>query len=188
MKYRFEKVTRELTPEEKRKRSRIVFGIIAAVIVILLILFGMRWYKIHSFKQRVGELKVLVEAGDLMKACEFIRYRDREAARAGARWAEVTDNSMIVSDMKLLHAKHSPNWSLWQTDLKFTLNVGTGYDKYFVRTVWIREEGEWVIDFQETYEYMPIDNTTRGKMLDLIESLTTLDLDEYLQSESPPSE
>jgi hypothetical protein len=187
MKYRFEKMTRKITPEERKKRSYIIAAIITAVIIIVLILFGVHWYKVHVFKQRVSELKTVIESGKLVDACRFVRYRDRDAAIAAARWAETTGNNEVVSEMQLLRAEHSPKWTEWTTDIKFTLNVTSGYDKFFIRALWVKEQDEWVLDLAETHEYMPIDNATRGRLLDTLQSVTSMDLDQYLnKNEYPP--
>jgi len=183
MKYRFEKMERAVTPQEKRLRSLAVTLVLAAIVVIMLILFGMRWYRVHVFKSRVAELKQLVESGELLKACDFVRECDRDAAVTAARWAEVSAYKDVVTEMQLVRAKHAPKWDKWQTDIKFTLNVEAGYDKYFIRTEWIQEDGLWVLDLRNTCEYMPIDDTTRGRTLDMLESVTGLDLEDFLQNE-----
>lgn len=188
MKYRFEKVEKKLTPQEVRKRYLIAFGIALAVVLVILILFSAKWLRTAEFKKRVAELVLLVESGKLEKATNFVRYRERQSAVAVVRWALASGNENVIQEMRLLRYEHSPDWTEWTTDLKFKLNVEAGYDRYFIRARWIKEEGEWVIDLSETYEYQPIDDTTRGQVLDLLSSMSSLDLDDYLQSETPPSE
>lgn len=186
MKYRFEKMTRKLTPEERRLRANIIAAMIAAVILIVLILFGMRWYKINEFKKRVAALQTLVESGKYVEACKFVRFREYDVAVAAARWAEMTSNNQAILEMKLLRAEHSPKWTEWTTDIRFTLNIESGYDKFFMRAKWVNENGEWVINLSDTHEYMPIDNVTRGRLLDTLESITSMDLEKYLNSDQPP--
>ncbi len=188
MKYRFEKMTRKVTPEERRLRANVIAAIIAAVILIILILFGMRWYKINEFKKRVVALQNLVESGKFVDACRFVRHREYDVAVAAARWAEMTNNNKTISEMKLLRSEHSPDWTEWTTDIRFTLNIESGYDKFFMRAKWVKENGEWVINLSDTHEYMPIDNVTRGRLIDTLESVTGSDLEKYLNNSMPPSD
>ena len=188
MKYRFEKDEKELTPQEVRKKYLIAFGIVLAIVLVILILFSAKWWKTNQFKKRVAQLIKLVESGKLDEATNYVRYRERQSAVAAARWADTTGNEHVIEEMRLLRYEHSPDWTEWTTDLKFNLNVEMGYDRYFIRARWIKEEGEWVIDLSETYEYQPIDDTTRGRVLDILSTMSSLDLENYLQSETPPGE
>ncbi|MEP0814154.1 MAG: hypothetical protein HRF49_05755 [bacterium] len=188
MKYRFEKVERKITREEKKRYA--LAGIFATAILIAIILFiyGSMWMRIASFRSRVSKLGESLEAGKYMDACNWVRYRDRAQATAAARWAEVAGYTAVIEDMAILSMKHSANWQEWTADLKFTLRVDSGPNKIFLRSKWIREENEWVMDLKETKEYMPMDNSERGPVLDLLKHYSNLDLDSMIQSENPPGE
>jgi hypothetical protein len=185
MKYRFEKMERELTPEERKVRTRIAFSILFAILIVLIILFGQRWYKVQVFHKRVAELKTLVEAGRLLDACEMIRVRDRESASAAARWAQVTGNDRIVKEMKLINSTHSPDWSVWETVIRFSLDVESGYDKVFIYMKWTQEDGKWVFGLMDAREYRPTDGELGMKLGDMLESFTGLNLEDYLKEEPP---
>lgn len=176
-------MTREVTPEERKMRTRIVFAILFLLVIVLIILFGQRWYKVHVFKQRIAEMKTLVEAGRLLDCCNFVRERDRESALAAARWAEITGNNRIITEMKLIRANHSADWSVWETVIRFTTEVESGYDKFFVHMRWKQENGVWVLNLMDAREYNPMDGELGIPVSKIIEQFTNIDFDNFLQED-----
>lgn len=184
MKYRFEKMEREITPEEKKRRSMIALLILIAAMLVVIILFGQRWYKVYVFKARVAALKTTVESGKLIDACDFIRRRDRDSALAAARWAQVTGNDRIIKEMKLISAQHSADWKVWETVIRFSVDVESGFDKFFISTKWTQEDGKWVFNLMDAREYRPMDEELGGKVSDYIENLSGLNLQDYQELEN----
>ena len=187
MKYRFEKMERKLTAKEKKQRSLIALAVLGVAVLCVLILYGTMWYRYLAFKAYVAGFGEKLTSGKLVEACDYVRYRDRAKATAAARWAQVSGHDHEIAEMHILSTMHTPGWKEWQTDVKFRI-PSQSYPNLFIRIRWIKEQGKWEIDFDRTYEYDPLDNTTSASVTDLLKEYSGLDLDSYEQADQPPDQ
>ena len=176
---------RQATPQEKRVRFVVAMSVLGFAVLIVLVLYGAMWYRYMAFRSYVAEMGDTLKAGRLSDACRFVCFKDRDKATAAARWAEVSGHKNVIEDLHILRAQKTPGIQEWETDLKFRI-ADSSYPNVFIRATWKKEDGKWCMDFDRTFEYMPIDNTTRSSLTSLLEYYSGLDLDKYEGSSPPP--